>query len=95
VRINPQGPATRPRPGPNHPLNTGIAIFEATGQKEASLIVAGIAGSSFAGNGSNGSSLGVALATAVAMFCYLAAIFTLRRSQPLPRCPAVAFMVDE
>jgi hypothetical protein len=37
----------------------------------------------------------VALATAVAMFCYLAAIFNLRRSQPFPRCPAVAFMVDE
>ena len=76
-------------------MNTGIAIFEATSQKEASLIVAGIAGLSFAGNGSNGSSLGVALATAVAMFCYPAAIFNLRRSQPLPRCPAVAFMVDE
>jgi len=44
----------------------------------AAIVVAGIAGSSFAGNGSNGSSLGMALATAVAMFCYLAAIFSLR-----------------
>jgi hypothetical protein len=44
----------------------------------AAIVAAGIAGSSFVGNGNNGSSLGMALATAVAMFCYLAAIFSLR-----------------
>ena len=44
----------------------------------AAILVAGAAGASFVGNGSNGASLGMALATAVAMFCYLAAIFSLR-----------------
>jgi hypothetical protein len=44
----------------------------------AAIIVAAFAGASFAGNQSNGASLGMALATAVAMFCYLAAIFSLR-----------------
>jgi hypothetical protein len=44
----------------------------------AAVVAAGIAGSSFAGNQSNGASLGMALAAAVAMFCYLAAIFSLR-----------------
>jgi hypothetical protein len=44
----------------------------------AAILVAAIAGASFAGNGSNGASLGMALATAVAMFCYLAAIFSFR-----------------
>jgi hypothetical protein len=44
----------------------------------AAVVAAAIAGASFAGNQSNGASLGMALATAVAMFCYLAAIFTLR-----------------
>ena len=44
----------------------------------AAIAVAGIAGSSFVGNGSNGASLTMALATAVAMFCYLAAVFSLR-----------------
>jgi hypothetical protein len=44
----------------------------------AAILVAAIAGASFAGDGSNGASLGMALATAVAMFCYLAAIFSLR-----------------
>jgi hypothetical protein len=44
----------------------------------AAILVAAIAGASFVGNGSNGASLGMALATAVAMFCYLAAIFSLR-----------------
>jgi hypothetical protein len=44
----------------------------------AAILAAGIAGSSFVSNGSNGASLGMALATAVAMFCYLAAVFSLR-----------------
>jgi hypothetical protein len=44
----------------------------------AAIAVAGIAGSSFVGNGSNGASLAMALATAVGMFCYLAAVFSLR-----------------
>ena len=44
----------------------------------AAILAAGIAGSSFVGNGSDGASLGMALATAVAMFCYLAAVFSLR-----------------
>jgi hypothetical protein len=44
----------------------------------AAILAAGAAGASFAGQQSNGASLGMALATAVAMFCYLAAIFSLR-----------------
>ena len=44
----------------------------------AAILAAGIAGASLAGNASNGASLGMALATAVAMFCYLAAVFSLR-----------------
>ena len=44
----------------------------------AAILVAAFAGASFAGNQSNGASFGMALATAVAMFCYLAAVFSLR-----------------
>jgi hypothetical protein len=44
----------------------------------AAIVVAVGAGASFAGHQSNGASLTMALATAVAMFCYLAAIFSLR-----------------
>jgi hypothetical protein len=44
----------------------------------AAILVAAGAGASFAGSQSNGASLTMALATAVAMFCYLAAIFSLR-----------------
>jgi hypothetical protein len=44
----------------------------------AAILAAAIAGASFVGHGSNGASLGMALATAVAMFCYLAAVFSLR-----------------
>jgi hypothetical protein len=44
----------------------------------AAIVVAAGAGASFAGHQSNGASLTMALATAVAMFCYLAAIFSLR-----------------
>jgi hypothetical protein len=44
----------------------------------AAILAAAAAGASFAGSQSNGSSLAMALATAVAMFCYLAAIFSLR-----------------
>ncbi len=44
----------------------------------AAVLAAGIAGASFAGGQSNGASLAMALAAAVAMFCYLAAVFSLR-----------------
>jgi hypothetical protein len=44
----------------------------------AAILAAGIAGASFVGSSSNGASLAMALATAVAMFCYLAAVFSLR-----------------
>jgi hypothetical protein len=44
----------------------------------AAVLAAGIAGSSFVSNQSNGASLGMALATAVAMFCYVAAVFSIR-----------------
>jgi hypothetical protein len=44
----------------------------------AAIVAAAIAGASFVGNQGNGASLAMALATAVAMFCYLAAIFSLR-----------------
>jgi hypothetical protein len=44
----------------------------------AAILAAGIAGASFVGHGSNGASLSMALATAAAMFCYLAAVFSLR-----------------
>jgi hypothetical protein len=44
----------------------------------AAIVAAAAAGVSFAGNQSNGASLGMALATAAAMFCYLAAIYSLR-----------------
>ena len=44
----------------------------------AAILAAGIAGSSFVGDQSNAASFGMALATAVAMFCYLAAVFSLR-----------------
>ena len=44
----------------------------------AAIVVAAGAGVSFAGRPGNGASLTMALATAVAMFCYLAAVFSLR-----------------
>jgi hypothetical protein len=44
----------------------------------AAILVAAGAGASFVGSPGNGASLTMALATAVAMFCYLAAIFSLR-----------------
>jgi hypothetical protein len=44
----------------------------------AAILAAAIFGVSFAGSQGNGASLGMALATAAAMFCYLAAIFSLR-----------------
>jgi hypothetical protein len=44
----------------------------------AAIVAAAAAGASFAGSPSNGASLAMALATAAAMFCYLAAIFSLR-----------------
>jgi hypothetical protein len=44
----------------------------------AAILAAAIFGASFVGSQGSGASLGMALATAVAMFCYLAAIFSLR-----------------
>jgi len=44
----------------------------------AAIIAAAAAGASFAGSQSNGASLAMALATAVALFCYVAAVFSLR-----------------
>jgi hypothetical protein len=44
----------------------------------AAVVAAGIAGATFARSQNNGASLAMALATAVAMFSYLAAIFSLR-----------------
>lgn len=44
----------------------------------AAVLAAGIAGSSFVASSADGASFGMALATAVAMFCYLAAVFSLR-----------------
>ena len=41
------------------------------------IIVAAASGVAFVRDGSNGASLSMALATAVALFCYLAAIFSL------------------
>jgi len=58
-------------------VRAGRAIV-ATSVGLAAVVAAGFAGSSFAGNGSNGASLGMALATAIAMFCYLVAVFSLR-----------------
>jgi hypothetical protein len=53
-----------------------LIVFTSVGL--AAILAAGIAGASFVGNASNGASLAMALATAVAMFCYLAAVFSLR-----------------
>ena len=49
-----------------------------TGVGLAAILAAAIFGASFVGSQGQGASLGMALATAVAMFCYLAAIFSLR-----------------
>jgi hypothetical protein len=54
----------------------GAVAFTSVGL--AAIVAAAAAGVSFAGNQSNGASLGMALATAAAMFCYLAAIFSIR-----------------
>jgi hypothetical protein len=51
-------------------------VFTATGL--AAVLAAGFAGATFAGNQTNAASLAMALATAAAMFCYLAAVFSLR-----------------
>ena len=51
-------------------------VFTAVGL--AAIVAAAGAGASFAGSQSNGASFAMALATAVAMFCYLAAIFSLQ-----------------
>ena len=53
-----------------------VVVFTALGL--AAILAAAAAGASFAGHQSNGASLTMALATAVAMFCYLAAVFSLR-----------------
>lgn len=52
------------------------AVFTSVGL--AAIVAAAAAGASFASHQSNGASLSMALATAAAMFCYLAAIFSLR-----------------
>jgi len=44
----------------------------------AAILAAGIAGASFVSNQSTDASLAMALTTAVAMSCYLAAVFSLR-----------------
>lgn len=44
----------------------------------AAILTAAAAGAAFVGSQGNGASLAMALATAVAMFCYLAAVFSLR-----------------
>jgi len=49
-----------------------------TGVGPAAILAAGLAGSSFVTNHSNGASLAMALAAAVAMLSYLAAVFSLR-----------------
>jgi len=51
-------------------------VFTAGGL--AAVVAAAVAGASFASSQGDGASLAMALATAVAMFSYLAAIFTLR-----------------
>ena len=52
-----------------------VVVFTSVGL--AAIVTAAAAGASFTSHQSNGASLGMALATAVAMFCYLAAIFRL------------------
>jgi hypothetical protein len=42
------------------------------------ILAAGVAGAAFVGNPGNGASLAMALATAAAMLCYMAAVFSLR-----------------
>lgn len=44
----------------------------------AAVVAAGISGATFVNSQSNGASLSMALAAAVAMLCYLAAVFSLR-----------------
>lgn len=44
----------------------------------AAILVAAFAGASFVGSQASGASLTMALATAAGMFCYLAAVFSLR-----------------
>jgi hypothetical protein len=53
-----------------------VIVFTSVGL--AAVLVAAASGSGFVGSQDNGSSLGMALAAAVAMFCYLAAVFSLR-----------------
>jgi hypothetical protein len=55
---------------------TKVVVFTSVGL--AAIVAAAIAGASFASNQGNGASLAMALATAVAMFSYLVAIFSLR-----------------
>ena len=53
-----------------------LIVFTSAGL--AAVLAAGVFGASFVGSASNGASLGMALAAAVALFCYLAAVFSLR-----------------
>jgi heme A synthase len=48
------------------------------------IVVAGFAGLGFAGSGANGASLGMALAFAVALACYIVLVFALAPSGPAP-----------
>lgn len=50
-----------------------VVVFTAVGL--AAIVAAGAAGASFAADQADGASLAMALATAVAMFCYLGAVF--------------------
>ena len=51
-------------------------VFAAAGL--AAILVAAFAGASFVSSHANGASLTMALATAAGMFCYLAAVYSLR-----------------
>ena len=58
-------------------IRSGRAVaFTALGL--AAIVVAAFAGASFVGSQANGASLTMALATAVGMFSYLAAVYSLR-----------------
>ena len=64
------------RAGPGHPLRDRLAVA-LTSVGLVAIIVAAATGVAFVRNGGNGASLSMALAAAVALFCYLAAIFAL------------------
>ena len=63
-------------PGVDRRTATAALIYTSIGL--AAVLAAGMSGATFVHNASNGASLAMALATAAAMFSYLAAIFRLR-----------------